>query len=1126
MGASERDNLGTRGEAANEEFRRALGALVAGERRASARGALAMILSTALAIFSALLAFAGPLHGARFFPLVSFVVFWSGVTAAACVAFVRQFVPARGDRWLAGELDRRIGGGNLMAAALEFSREGERMSSYSPFLLAATVSRARERLRALDPRELFSTVGRPAWTAAGMVLGVLVALQILLSGAQPASIISSLAEPGRSFRYPFLYNLIVVSGNRSVLPGESVTVEAMNFGSMRGEATLQVSTVPGVWNRIGVPAERAAGGDMEISVYRRVFGDVREDFTYFFSARGARTPQYRVSVIHRPVINDMTAVLEYPRYTGAKNDTLAPLAGKVVALAGTRVVLEGRTSKPIREGWIHFTGGATAPLKVASGGFRGEFTVAASDTFVVDLVDSLGFANDHTVKYPVASLEDRPPAIELVAPDDGAQLPRTLAADLVYHASDDYGIARVRLFYMRDGKDEDFRALAVALPAAGTSAELDGRLAWSLAEANVFPGDKILYYLEATDNNTATGPGTARTATRRLLVPSISEIYARIHEDASQRREDLAGVLDKGRDIRERLKKLSDELKAEGNLDWSRRRESGEILEKQRELRDKMQQITGEIDKSLETIEKNRAASQEVGQKLEEIKKLLAQIENEDLREAIEKLQKLMNDVPRRDLTAAMNEVELDTKKLVDNMDRTIELLKQVIKEEKMDELVRRMDDMLKDQTAIRDSTARGGREEFAKKQDELAKKQDELGAESKDYEKDFGDFAKEESDSSLAAELDSMRTAMERSKVSDDMKQAAKELAEGEREGAENSQKNAIDDMLGLFTSLSSCQMSMGMSMDKELAGMLTSSTRELIEASKLQEGIMPKLEGREGGWVTGELLDSELVVKTAVDKISQNVYAAARKSMSLSPKIFVSLGLAQKEIASALGSIEQERSLEAAEASARAYRAMNLAAIELLRVNISSGGGSGSSGREKMQQLLQQQMTLRQELQRLLERGRAGQWSMEERATMARLAAEQRKMGDLMKQIAEESQGTHELMGKLDDLAGSMEDVAKELDEGKLDRELVDRQEQILTRMLESQRSMRERDYKKERSSTPAGDVKALTPDAWRRDAADEEVLLKMIQRAMREKGPTEYQELIRQYFRALSEKVRETK
>ncbi|MGD1047999.1 MAG: DUF4175 family protein, partial [Candidatus Krumholzibacteriaceae bacterium] len=1018
MSASERDNPGTRGDAANEEFRRALGVLVAGERRAGARGALATILSTALAIFSALLAVAGPLRGARFFPLVSFIVFWSGVAAASCAAFVRLFVPVRGDRWLAGELDRRLGGGNLIAAALEFSKEGERTRSYSPFLLAATVSRARERLRGLDPRELFAAAGRPAWTAAGTALGLLVALQIVLGGAEPASIVSSLVDPGRSFRYPFQYNLLVISGNRSVLPGESVTAEAMNFGSMRGAATLHVSTVPGVWNRIAVPGERADAGDMEISVYRHVSGDVREDFTYFFSARGARTPQYRVSVIHRPVINDMTAVLEYPRYTGAKNDTLAPLAGRIVALAGTRVTLEGRTSKPVREGWMRFTGGATVPLGVVPGGFRGAFTVAASDTFVVDVVDSLGFANDHTVKYPVASLEDRPPSIEIIAPDDGAQLPRTLAADLVYHASDDFRVARVRLFFMRDGKDKDFRALPVPLPASGTGAEVDGRYAWSLAEANVFPGDKILYYLEAADNNTATGPGTARTATRRLLVPSVSEIYARIHEDASQRREDLAGVLDKGRDIRERLKKLSDELKAEGKLDWSRRRESGEILEKQRELRDEMQKITGEIDKSLETIEKNRAASEEVGRKLEEIKNLLTQIQNENLREAIEKLQKLMSDVPQRDLTAAMNDVELDTKKLVDNMDRTIDLLKQVIKEEKMDELVRRMDDMLKDQTAIRDSTARGKQDEFAKKQDELAKKQDKLGDESKDYQKDFKDFAKEESDSSLAAQLDSMRKAMERSKVSDDMKQAAKELSDGEREGAQSSQKDAIDGMLGLFTSLSSCQMSMGMSMDKEVAGMLTSSTRELVEASKLQENIVPALAGRGGGWATGELLDNELVVKTAVDKISQNVYAAGRKSMSMSPKIFVALGLAQKEVESALGSIEQERSLEAAEASERAYRAMNLAAIELLRVNLSSGG-SGSSGRERMQQLLQQQMTLRQELQRLLERGQAGQWSMEERASMARLAAEQRKMGDLMKQIAEESQGTHELMGKLDDLA-----------------------------------------------------------------------------------------------------------
>ena len=964
------------------------------------------------------------------------------------------------------------------------------------------MSRARERLRGLDPREIFAAASRPAWTAAGIVLGILVALEIAVLGADPVGIVSSIADPGRAFRFPYRYNLVATSGDRSVLPGENVVVEAINYGSMRGDATLRVSTIPGIWKGVGVRGAKLPGGGGTSSgagatwfVYRHEFVDVREDFSYSFSAGGVRTAEHRVTVIHRPVINGMTAILKYPPYTGAKADTLEPLAGRIVALAGTRVEIEGRTSKPVRDGRLRFASGVATSLASAPGGFTAAFTIAADDTFAVETVDSSGFTNDHAVKYPIAALDDAPPSIEIVAPDDGAELPRTLVADLFYRGSDDYGIARVRIFSMRDGKDEDFSAAPVAIP-AGHLTELEARFAWSLENAGVFPGDKILYYLEITDNNTATGPRTARTATRRMLVPSMSEIYARIREDESRRRGDLEDVLDKGREIRERMKKLSDELKAEGNLDWSRRRESGEILEKQRELQSTMQEITGEIDKSLETLEKNRAASQEVGQKIEEIQKLLKRIESDDLRSAIEKLQKMMNDVPAGELAAAMNDIELDTEKLVESMDRTIELLKQVIKEEKMDEFVRRMEEMLKEQTAIRDSTAR-------RETKDLAERQKELGEEAEDYEKKLGEFAGEESDSSLAAELDSILEEMEESKPGEDMKRAAEQMSREDREGAQCSQKDAIDEMLSLFTSLSSCQMSMGLTMEKEVAATIARSTRELVEASKLQESVVPKLLAQGGRSSAGDLIDEELVVKTALQKISQNLYQVARKTMALSPKVFIRLGLAQKEIETALGAMEEGRSLEASEASARAYRAMNLAAIELLRANVSQGG-SGGSGRERMQQLLKQQLSLKQELQRMLERGRSGQWSMEERAGMARLAAEQRKMEEVMKQIAEESRGARDALGKLDDIAGSMEEVARDLDEGKLDRELVDRQERILTRMLDSQRSMRERDYKKERSSTAAGDVKALAPEKWREEIGDEEVLLRMIRRAMQEKGP----------------------
>jgi hypothetical protein len=141
-----------------------------------------------------------------------------------------------------------------------------------------------------------------------------------------------------------------------------------------------------------------------------------------------------------------------------------------------------------------------------------------------------------------------------------------------------------------------------------------------------------------------------------------------------------------------------------------------------------------------------------------------------------------------------------------------------------------------------------------------------------------------------------------------------------------------------------------------------------------------------------------------------------------------------------------------------------------------------------------------------------------------MQRIAAEQRKMRELMEQIAEESAGTQELLGRLDDLADEMSAVAEELDRGTLDSDLLDREERILSRMLESQRSMQRRDYKRERVSRTAGDIPADEVEDFEGELDDEEVLLDMIRRAMQEKGPAEYEALIRQYFRALSKKARE--
>jgi hypothetical protein len=204
-------------------------------------------------------------------------------------------------------------------------------------------------------------------------------------------------------------------------------------------------------------------------------------------------------------------------------------------------------------------------------------------------------------------------------------------------------------------------------------------------------------------------------------------------------------------------------------------------------------------------------------------------------------------------------------------------------------------------------------------------------------------------------------------------------------------------------------------------VAEAIARSARELVETSKLQERLAARL-GDAGGARNEALIREQLVVKGAVDRITANLHEAGRKTLALSPMVYIQLGLARRHVDEALAGLDDGRASRASDASAQALLAINLAAIELLRSSSSMGGKGSGDGRQAMQQLLQQQLSLREQIMEMLQRGSEGRWSMEERAGMARLAAEQRSMEEIMERIAEESRGANELMGTLDDLAGRM--------------------------------------------------------------------------------------------------------
>jgi hypothetical protein len=147
-----------------------------------------------------------------------------------------------------------------------------------------------------------------------------------------------------------------------------------------------------------------------------------------------------------------------------------------------------------------------------------------------------------------------------------------------------------------------------------------------------------------------------------------------------------------------------------------------------------------------------------------------------------------------------------------------------------------------------------------------------------------------------------------------------------------------------------------------------------------------------------------------------------------------------------------------------------------------------------------------------------------MAERAQLARLAAEQHAIKDGVAQMAETFEERADLAGRLDDVVKEMEDIAKSIERRQLDRSIVERQERILSRLLDAQRSVRRRDYTRSRQAEAGENLidresPQLESPELRQKIAREDML-----RALSEGYPPEYENLIKEYFKALSESISE--
>lgn len=1032
---------------------------------------------------------------------------------------------------LATEVEKRKDFKELLRAGFEFSTDSAASKKYSPELVREVIRRAVQSIAGLQVRFLF--LNQKDLALVPVAYGGLAVL-LVLALAQPALIVNTgrlLSAPTEAAAVEHRANIHATPGNVTVLAGSDVEVAGLDFGRTQEEVTISYNLSEDFWKTEPTTlrtAEEASAGASAIDRYEYTFSDLRYTVSYYFESGEYKSDVYTITVVHKPMLTDLDITLTPPSYTGEKPLKFKDNGGNVQALEGTHVAVAGFANNQLADAWVQFDG--KNKRQVAHDGRKVSFDFRALEDgyYSVILEDTLGHKTDDPLVYAIEVFKDQAPSLDVIEPGGDAGLPRNQKLNVGFIAADDYGVQRAHIYY-RKNDEREFQRIAVPLGPQRNNKEVAAAYEWNLKKLSLFPGHYVEYFVQVADNNVVTGPGIAKSRIFRVTVPTMADLYDKTKEEDARRGDLFEQAIEESEEFRERLEKITREFIKTEKMEWSQKKEVDKALDTQKAVEEKLDQIKNSMDQTLQELSDNQMTSQQIGEKLEEIRDLLEQINNDELKNYIEQLNKSIEKLSPEDIKEALENINLSAEDMLEKLKRTAELLKQIQKEQDMEELVRKSQDLLQEQKELGDETA-DAQASDKKTMDELADKQGDLANKTDQLKESIDEVAAEmsESDQDAYQQLQQASQQLEKQQgPQKNMKEASRQLQQGQKQGAQQEQQKATDKLISLFQMASAAQQSMQQNSGKKMAANLQKFAEQTLELSFKQEALTKHLQGQR---ISDESADLQELAQDqnsylkATEKVADELVKLSQKSLRISPQLMEALGKSLERMQNSLLFLEQDKPFMAVAHSTNAIESLNQATIEMLRTakecsSCQSGGGQ-SMAQRLMQQLIPQQQDVLGQTRSMLEmQALREQLREEQEERLRRVAAQQRSLKELAEEIQRSLKKNEDILGRLDRTIDDMEAVARGLERGELDENLFNKQQRILSRLLDAQRSIHTRDYEKERRSVTAEDIFSKSLGVNPKKAASHS-LREEIRRAMQLKAPGEFEDLIKLYFRALAE------
>ncbi|WP_340103637.1 DUF4175 family protein [Rhodohalobacter sp. 8-1] len=943
--------------------------------------------------------------------------------------------------------------------------------------------------------------------------------------------ISRTAQAWESFEKPNPFTYTVEPGSGNVEQGQTITPTIQFIGDEIPESvTLAFKTDV---------EDRYRNRPMTSSESRTFVSrgiDVTNSISYYIQMDDFQSESFRLDVEILPRFESLIATITPPSYTQIPSRELEYPFSSISVYPGSDIAFKGMLNKPIKSLELRsINESRTLPDSEPDSlrEFTGSISPTSADTITFAMEDFDGLSNQNPFRTIVRMNEDKAPTVVIREPASDVMMNEPGELAIIYQATDDFGIRRAELYW------ELHRAYVDEPEQSRTrlSTPQNGRNTlhtWDLSQIDLRPRDEIRFTIRAMDNDEFRGGKWGTSKEIVVRVPSLAEFFDEIDSKERDVQSDLENVSESFDQMEQEYERFMERLRnnPEGGFEEQEMLES--VSEKQQQIDETVKQLQEQFDELRKEMENSESISEETRESYRELQQLMEDLDDPDLQKALQELREAMENMNPNQMEEALENVSFNEELYKERLERTKELFKKLKMNSDLNKLAEQYEDLAERVKSRDDETLEQMRQEMETAEQDMDQLSEQLERLDDNPPKRAEERLKELK-KQAQSELDQIKKQMQ--EMSDN---ADQDMQEGESKPSEQMQQQQEQMSQQLQQQADKMrQMQEQMSGDQLQVNILAlqRALYTLLELSNTQEFLTQDAQEtahRSAGYVS--LAREQNYIHDQFSSVADSIFQISSEIPGVPNRINRKKEEVERSLRNSVEQMAERNQRGATIASRESLGGINelssLIASLIDQLMNQSGGGSGS-GSMSMQQMMEQmknmsgdQQQLNQQLQEMVNDMQGDRLSREQSERLDQLARQQNEIRKQLQELQRSGalNNGDRIMSELQRMMDEMEDSINDMRGGVTDDLMIERQQNILSRMLSAENAMEQRGEDEEREGSEADQLNYDLPPDMTLEELQQEIRSRL-QDPDYTRFSEEYQRLIELYFERIRRMNEET-